>query len=545
MLNRRELITAFLGAQVAQLAGCSRPKLPPRGKLFRTRFGLGHQIRDKRAIPSATRKEPVGVAIVGGGMAGLSAGWRLKKSGFDDFVILELEDVAGGTAKSGSEGSFQFPWGAHYVPAPLPDNHDLIRLFDEIGIVDRILDDGTPVIGEQYLCREPEERVFYDGCWHEGLYPYEGASERDLQQLKEFQTEIARWVDARDSQGKRMFAVPMATGSDEEEVRELDSMSMAQWMDEHGWDSHRLRWLVDYSCRDDYGLTIDRASAWAGVFYFAARVGKGGEASQDVITWPSGNGMIAKHLSNEVIPNLRPGVGVVQIKDNDTNNGLDVTAIDAVTGDAVMLQCDHVIFAAPQMLSRYILATDAAAKRDVSPFQYGSWLVANVHLSDRPSESTFPMAWDNVLLDSKSLGYVTSTHQLGVDHGPTVLTWYYPFADTDPKLTRQKMLALAWEDWADLVLSDLSIAHPDISDYVEQLDVMCWGHAMVQARPGFLFDPRRIAASEPCGAVHFAGTDLSGIPLFEEAFSHGIRAAEEVMRAQGHRVSPLAQSPRT
>lgn len=545
MLNRRELITGLLGTQVAQLVGCARPSLPPEGKLFRTRFELGHQIRDKQTIPATTKKESVGVAIVGGGMAGLSAGWRFKQSGFDDFVILELEDEAGGTAKSGSKGSFQFPWGAHYVPAPLPDNHGLIRLFDEIGIVDRILEDGTPVIGEQYLCREPEERVFYDGCWHEGLYPYLGASERDLTQLTEFQTEIARWVDARDSQGRRMFAVPMAIGSDEEEVRELDSMSMAQWMDKHGWDSERLRWLVDYSCRDDYGLTIDRVSAWAGVFYFAARVPKGGEASQDVVTWPSGNGLIAKHLSERVGRNLRPGVGVIRITDRDAKDGLDVTAIDARSGDAMKLQCDRVIFAAPQMLSRYILATDATGKRDVSPFQYGSWLVANVHLSDRPMESTFPMAWDNVLLDSKSLGYVTSTHQLGVDHGPTVLTWYYPFADADPKVTRQKMLSLAWEDWADLVLSDLSIAHPDISDFVERLDVMCWGHAMVQARPGFLFDPRRKAASEPCGAVHFAGTDLSGIPLFEEAFSHGVRAAEEVMQSKGHPISPLSQSPRT
>jgi len=29
--------------------------------------------------------------------------------------------------------------------------------------------------------------------------------------------------------------------------------------------------------------------------------------------------------------------------------------------------------------------------------------------------------------------------------------------------------------------------------------------------------------------IHFAHTDLSGVPLFEEAFYHGIRAAEEVL----------------
>jgi hypothetical protein len=29
--------------------------------------------------------------------------------------------------------------------------------------------------------------------------------------------------------------------------------------------------------------------------------------------------------------------------------------------------------------------------------------------------------------------------------------------------------------------------------------------------------------------VHFANTDLSGVALFEEAFYHGLRAADEVL----------------
>ena len=40
------------------------------------------------------------------------------------------------------------------------------------------------------------------------------------------------------------------------------------------------------------------------------------------------------------------------------------------------------------------------------------------------------------------------------------------------------------------------------------------------------------AARQPFRNIHFANTDLSGIPLFEEAFDHGLRAAEEVLRAR-------------
>ena len=41
----------------------------------------------------------------------------------------------------------------------------------------------------------------------------------------------------------------------------------------------------------------------------------------------------------------------------------------------------------------------------------------------------FPLAWDNVIYNSRALGYVTATHQSGIDYGPTVLTWYDALCD--------------------------------------------------------------------------------------------------------------------
>jgi hypothetical protein len=66
-----------------------------------------------------------------------------------------------------------------------------------------------------------------------------------------------------------------------------------------------------------------------------------------------------------------------------------------------------------------------------------------------------------------------------------------------------------------------------------RLDVMRWGHAMIRPRPGFVWGGARRAAQEPYRGVHFAHTDLSGIALFEEAFDHGLRAAEEILRERG------------
>ncbi len=330
MLNRRELFSAFLGADVAAISGCSRPALPPAGELLSPNLLVGHRIRDGyRPQPTENDFQNVEVVIVGGGISGLAAAWRLEQAGLQDFVVLELEDTAGGTARSGNFGQFAYPWGAHYLPTPMAENRAVVRLLSEMEVLETVLEDGTPIVAEQYLCRDPQERVFDNGQWHEGLYPHAGADSDDLRQLSEFQAEVDRWVARRDPQGRRMFAIPNSTGSDDPEVMSLDQESMAEWMDRHGWTSSRLLWLVDYSCRDDYGLNIGQTSAWAGLFYFASRVREPGKESQAVITWPEGNGRIVKHLADKCGSRLRPGHAVTEIKQSEARrSAVEVVAID-------------------------------------------------------------------------------------------------------------------------------------------------------------------------------------------------------------------------
>jgi hypothetical protein len=166
-------------------------------------------------------------------------------------------------------------------------------------------------------------------------------------------------------------------------------------------------------------------------------------------------------------------------------------------------------------------------------------MVANLMLRDRPASSGFPLAWDNVLYESPSLGYVVATHQRGLDHGPTVFTYYYPLCDGDPRSARETLLATSREQWAEVALADLRVAHPDLRGLTERIDVMRWGHAMVRPAPRFIWSEARRNAARPVGDVHFAHSDLSGVGLFEEAFFHGIRAAEEVLAALGRNVETL------
>ena len=537
-LTRRDVLAAFLGVPAA-LAACrstGAPALPP-GDLVGASDLIGHRIRDGVNItPSQDQWERTRVVIVGGGVAGLSAAWHLLKAGLEDFVLLELEREPGGTSRSGTSPLISYPWGAHYLPAPMKENTSLVSLLDEMGVLEGRDHEDEPVVAEQFLCRDPEERVFYRGRWYEGLYLHAGASAEDLAQFEAFNAEVSRLVGWRDSKGRRAFAIPVATGSDDAEITSLDRITMANWLDRRGWRSERLRWLIDYGCRDDYGLTIDQTSAWAGLFYFCSRVTRPGAEAKPLMTFPEGNGRLVSHLYGKVKSKVRLGLAAAAINPTDPNGrkGVDVIALDHDGRNAVGFHADQVIFAAPTFLTRYVIRPYREnPPAHLTEFQYGAWMVANLFLNDRPKDRGFPMAWDNVLYQSpEALGYVVATHQRGLDRGPTVFTYYYPLCDSDPRAARSKLLEAGRDEWADIALTDLSRAHPEIRLLTERLDVMRWGHAMIRPRPGFVWGEARKVASKPYRGIHFANTDLSGVPLFEEAFYHGVRASDEVIESR-------------
>lgn len=531
-LSRRELLAAFLSAPAVLAAGCGAPVLPLQGEIVGASHAAGHRLRESaRPRPDASRWKQTEVIIVGAGVAGLSAAWKLRSHGIEDFLLLELEPDAGGTSRSGESTVASFPWGAHYLPLPMRENAPLAQLLNEIGVLEGVDDDGEPIAGEQFLCRDPEERLFVGGQWHEGLFPKDVATADDTAQLARFRKEIDRWVAFRDARGRRAFALPSALSSDDAEVTALDRMTMAEWLDQHRLTSTRLRWLVDYACRDDYGLTASQASAWAGLFYFASRVRKAGDEARPLLTWPEGNGRLVRHLADRAGPRILKDHVVLEVREDDADGVVEVVALRngaSTTGDYLGFRAPHVLFAAPQFVAAHAIRGYRAARPSIADFDYGSWMVANLHLKGRPPSRGFPLCWDNVLADSPSLGYVVATHQRGIDVGPTVFTYYYPLCDDDPKAARTRLLELEWQHWADVCLADLEPAHPDIRRLAERIDVMRWGHAMIRPKPGFVWGAARRASLEPFGRIHFAHSDLSGVALFEEAFHHGCRAADEI-----------------
>jgi hypothetical protein len=62
---------------------------------------------------------------------------------------------------------------------------------------------------------------------------------------------------------------------------------------------------------------------------------------------------------------------------------------------------------------------------------------------------------------------------------------------------------------------------------------------MIRPRPGFVWGRARVQEALPFGAIRFANTDLSGVALFEEAFYHGVHAAEEILVDRGVPINAL------
>ncbi len=466
---------------------------------------LGHRLRDRLPFPPPRRQRRVPVVIAGGGIAGLSAAWEFDRRGFRDFVLLEMEAAAGGNSRWGENDVSPYPWAAHYVPVPNRGTTLVRELFEELGLM------RGDEREERHLCHSPQERLFLHGRWQEGIEPTVGATRRDTDQYRRFESLIQEY------QASGQFTIPIDAGA---KASPLDSISAAAWMRQQGFDSPYLRWYVDYACRDDYGASLEATSAWAAIHYFASRE----HDEHSPFTWPEGNGWIVKRLLTRLSRYLETGAPVYRVARAGSRLRVFTPSVEYLA--------EAVIFAAPTFLGRYVIENAPAAEG----FDYSPWLTANLTLDRVPrSHDGFEVAWDNVIYNSPSLGYVVATHQnLQSRTERTVWTYYWALADRTPAEARRWLLTAEWTVLKDAILADLARAHPDIRQCVARVDILRLGHAMIRPAVGFLFSEsrRRIAASGT-DRLFFANSDVSGISIFEEAQYRGVLAARRALRALG------------
>lgn len=492
---------------------------------------LGHLLRDgglAKRTPAETKR--LEVLVLGGGVAGLSAAWRLRREGVSA-PILEAASAPGGNSRAGEvEGVTPYPWGAHYLRAPTVEHPALETFLEEAGLIRGRDARGRIDWDVRALCLAPMERLWEKGLWSESLFPPpRSATKEDRPQFKAFRSEVDRLAAFKDASGKPAFAIPIDASSQDKDLLALDAISFRTWLTQRGLTAPGLLWYLEYACRDDYGCSLDTTSAWAGLHYFCSR-NRGKDTREETLAWPEGNARLVRYLQDlhgpaevktqsfayRIIPGKGPG----------EPSEAWVCHVEGDTQRLVRYLAQELIWAGPNFVLDRLLG-----RAPTPGFSYAPWLVVNVTLRSIPGGFGAPLAWDNVFYGKPSLGYVVANREKAPGD-PLVVTWYLPFIGADDRAERARLFALDHDAIVKQVLAELLEVHPSLSGEVVSIDSWRWGHAMIRPTPGFIWG-RRQAARKGTGTLVQAHTDLSGISIFEEAFYQGVVAGEEVLRRRG------------
>lgn len=494
----------------------------------------GHYLRDRKALPPPSAVVDTDVLILGSGIAGLSAAWKLRREGHGGMLMIDGPQPYGNAA-GGRYGELRFPTGAHYLPLPSPESRHVREILWDLGIIQRDPFGEKPYYDERCVLHAPEERLLFQGQWQEGFLPTDGVPEWELAEHKRFFAQVEALRRAHGSDGRRAFVFPTVASSGDATWQALDAITLKDWMEREGYRSPTLHWYLNYCCRDDYGTRYDKVSAWAGLHYYCSRWGQAANSGNGAwLTWPGGLAPVAEAMAQKAAVPRRAGT-VVSL--NVVGQGVEALCFTLEGGKPTtyLARARKAICAMPVYVAARVV--DNIRQYGFDPKRhmpaYAPWLVANFLMKRFPLELEHaPLSWDNVVYQEPGLGYVVSTHQ-DIRVAPpekSVFTAYVALSDRTPDDARKWMMKATPAELVELASADLKAAYGwRFAPCVERVDMTLRGHAMAVPSPGFRSNAGLRALREVDGPVLFAHADLSGFSVFEEAAWWGIKAAEKAL----------------
>ncbi len=495
----------------------------------------GHFLRDHRQLPAPSDIVETDVVVLGSGIAGLTAAWKMNKQGFTDFKVVSGPEPFGNAA-SGQFGDLHFPTGAHYLPVPSPASFHVREILIDLGIIVRDGDRERPYYDERYLLHAPQERLLRNGRWQEGIIPSAAVPAAELAEHRRFFQEIERLRGLTDSRGQRIFAIPSMLSSVDQTWQDLDRLTFKDWLIQQRFQAPTLHWYLNYCCRDDFGSRYDQVSAWVGLHYFCSRIGRAANAESGAwLTWPGGLGPLAEAM--DLAAGSRRIAGTA-VRVTHTSKGVEALCFELRDGipRSFIVRARKAICAMPLFVAARIVdnITDLGFDPARHMPTYAPWLVANFLMKGFPPElPDAPLSWDNVVYDEPGLGYVVSTHQdIRVAPPPkTVFTAYVALSDRDPLSARKWMESASAQELLAVASADLKSAYGwKFAANAERVDMTLRAHAMAIPAPNFRSNAGIKALRELDGPILFAHADLSGFSVFEEAAWWGYRAAQLALR---------------
>jgi protoporphyrinogen oxidase len=442
-----------------------------------------HQVRDGKVFsrpPASARHD---VVIVGGGVSGLAAAYRLQHR---DFLLLEKEPHWGGNAYAMEyEGSI-YATGSAF----LAKDEYTYHFAKEIGLEPLPVNspDASIIRGE-----------LIPDTWGQGLdrLPYPPAIRESF---KKFRNE--------------MLAIDV-----EKRGKELNNKPFSDFM--KGYPEELMQWWDNFG-PSNWGAMAEDTAADLGISALQEMV----EESQldDRYTWPGGLGAITKKLAEILQPKYqdRMQTGATTVAVVSEKDDVHVTYMQS--GELKTVAAKAVIMATPKFITRRIVDGLPEKQSDaMHQIRYIPYPVVNL-IFDKPVFNHGYDTWcpGNAFTDFVVADWVIHK-QPGYQQKFNIISCYAPMKEED----RGQLLSEAGaRRIAANVLSDFQKLTPTLSVDPVEVHIYRRGHPLYMSTPG-LFTQIQPLARHPMDRVFFANTDSQGP---ESTTNGGILAAQRAVK---------------
>ncbi|HEY5999483.1 MAG TPA: FAD-dependent oxidoreductase [bacterium] len=504
-LTRREFLigaagtAGYLGLNglLPRIAFASPDLGTPAGAWGGAEPGYCHDtVRDGGTVPPPSSGRSAQVCIVGGGLSGLAAAYRLRDT---DLVLLEHLKSTGGHAARGRWKDVWYSECAAYFVEPEPP---LDAFYEELKFPFKKIE-------------EPSDSALIDGKYvldtfggGAGKLPFPDAARKDFARMRK---EMEKLLESDDYPN-------MPIGDGTAEARKLDRMTWADWLLKERGFHPAVKIFVDLYSRSALGApSSEYLSAYAGLNFWASEF-------MPRYTFPGGNALAAEMLHDAVEKAgrgriVKPATAVfVEPRERD----VAVTYLDA-EGKAHLVEAKTVIMACPKFLARHIVKgipkDQEAAIRELT---YGTYVVANALCSEPIVEASYD-TWTNAapFTDFIVADWVSRTG--ASKRAPTkqqVLSVYWPTAYDHESPLKDGSFASFKEG----TIAGLEKLLPGARKKIVDVRLTRWGHALCHGKPGWYTEKSEIV-KRSMGRLHFAHSDNQGLPAFESALVEGLEAA--------------------
>jgi protoporphyrinogen/coproporphyrinogen III oxidase len=444
-----------------------------------------HQVRDNGSSfftrPSASAKHDV--VIVGGGVSGLTAAYRLQHR---DFLLLEKEPHWGGNAYAMEYAGATYATGSAFMAK----DEYTCEFAKELGLPLLPVNnpDASIIQGELIL-----------DTWGDGLdkLPYPPAVREGF---KKFKKEMLA-IDV-EKRSKELFGKPFAdflAGYPEE---------LKQWWDTFG--------------PSNWGAASEDTAAALAIW---ALQEMGGESRADErYTWPGGLGAITKKLADILQPKYRDrmqaGATIVAV----VSEKEEVQVTYMLGGELKTVSAKAVIMATPKFITRRIVDGLPDKQSDaMQQIRYIPYPVVNL-IFDKPVFNQGYDTWcpGNTFTDFIVADWVIR-RQAGYHQKFNIISCYTPMKEEE----RNRLLnETGARRIAANVLSDFQKLMPSFNVDPVEVHIYRRGHPLYMSTPG-LYTQVQPLVRQPMDRVFFANTDAEGP---ESTTNGGILAAQRAVK---------------